>query len=133
MAVISGPGGNVSLFSGLNFKVAAWSATMQYDVVDTSGFSDAGVHTHDATCYMLVGSAIGSGTSGNAGPIPASATGASPAFSAVKGSITLTAASGCTLAFTGVVTSIPLNRVFNGKQDVMVSFVSDGAVTQMWA
>ncbi len=133
MAVISGPGGSVTLPTGVNIKVAAWSATYQADVVDTSGFVDAGVHTHDATAYMLVGSAIGSGSTGNAGTIPASATGATPTMSGLKGSCVLTAASGCTLSFTAVVTSVPLNRVFNGKLDAMVSFVSDGAVTQTWA
>lgn len=132
MATIQGPGGNITLPSGATAKIAAWSATPVIETVDTTGFVDVGNHTNEPTAQVWSGSAVGTGTSGSGGPVPSAGLGATPDFTAYKGTITLTAASSQTYAFLGVITAIPLNRVHNGKMDVMYNFISSGPITPSW-
>ncbi len=132
MSTISGPGGSVTMPSGFNSKIAAWNASMIIDTVDDSGFVDAGWHTHQPTAAMIQGSAMGTGVAASAFS-PTACFGSTPTVQSWKGSWVLTAASGCTISFTGSVTTVPLGRVFNGKLDVMYTFVSDGPVTLAWA
>lgn len=134
MADISGPGGNVTLFTGLTGHISAWSATVEMEDVETTGFAEVGNRTFDATTIMISGAAVGTGQNGSGTTtlLPSTATGATPAMSAWKGTITLTAATGCTFSFPALIKAVALNRPQNGKLDIAYTFKSDGAITQTW-
>lgn len=129
---ISGPGGNFS-FAGVIGHISAWSASLVLEDVETTGFAEVGNRTFDATTVMVTGGAVGTGqTLTVAGIISTTGLGASPTMSAYKGAVILTAASGCTWSFTGLITAVALNRPQNGKLDLAISFKSTSAITQAW-
>ncbi len=132
---IGGLGGSVTLPTGFIFKISAWSATQNMDTVDDTGFPDVGNwHTHITTGLSLGGAAMGTGQSGVSGPVPTSGMGSNATLQAsYQGSFTLQAFTGCSYSFTGNVTMMTYGRVYNGKFDVMCSFVSSGPVTISWA
>lgn len=131
MADISGPGGNVTLMSGQVIHVSAWSATLNITTVENTGFDALGDRTYLNTAQVMTGSVVGTGESGaNNTPIPAAGLGATPSFAAYAGTMTLTAASGCTYAFPMVLSSVNLGRPNDGKYDVTSNFMSSGHITQ---
>lgn len=131
---ISGPGGNVTLPTGFTGHISAWSATVETEDVETTGFAEVGNRTFDATTVMISGAAVGTGQSGAGSTtlLPSTGLGATPTMSAWKASMTLTATSGCTFAFTALVKAVALNRPQNGKLDIAYTFKSSGAITQTW-
>lgn len=131
MADISGPGGNATMMSGVVLHISAWSGTLNVTTVENTGFVEVGNRSYLATAQVFTGSVVGTGESGaNNTPIPSAGLGATPSFSSYTGSITLTAASGCTYAFPAVLSSVNLGRPNDGKYDVTANFMSSGAITQ---
>lgn len=133
-ADISGPGGNVTLPTGFTGHISAWSATVELEDVETTGFAEVGNRTFDATTVMISGAAVGTGqfASGTTTLLPSTGLGATPAMSAWKESMTLTAASGCTFVFPALIKAVALNRPQNGKLDIAYTFKSTGAIIQTW-
>lgn len=131
---ISGPGGGVTLPTGCTGHIAAWSATVEMEDVETTGFAEVGNRTFDATTIMISGAFVGTGQQGSGSNtlLPSTATGSTPAMSAWKSTITLTAATGCTFAFPVLIKAVALNRPQNGKLDIAYTFKSTGAITQTW-
>jgi len=133
-STIQGPGGSITMPSGCNAKLGAWTATPVIETVDTTGFEDNGNHTNEPVAQVWTGSAMGTGQSGNAGPIPQTGLGGTPDFTAYKGTVTLGAKSTTnTYSFAAVITAVPLDRVHNGKMNVMYNFISSGAITPVWS
>ena len=133
VADISGPGGGVTQPTGCTGHISAWSATVEMEDVETTGFAEVGNRTFDATTVMISGAYVGTGQSGQSALLPATGLGSTPAMSAWQASMTLTAASGCTLAFTALIKAVALNRPQNGKLDIAYTFKSSGAITQTWS
>lgn len=136
---ITGPGGSVSLPTGFNGKLDVWSASLDMVEVITTGFDDGGNTTGDIVEQRFTGSATATGQfdGTSTAPIPSAlldgAALAEGDFAAnAKGSITLTAATGCTYAFTANITSVAFNRAHNGKLELTFNFASDGPITQTW-
>lgn len=137
---ISGPGGSVTLPSGMNAHLAAWSATIELEDVETTGFVEVGNRTFDATTVMMSGAAVGTGQTGGGTAstlVSASALGTAPAMTAWKGAITLISTGGTVTTATAgysmtaaLIKAVALNRAQNGKLDVAYTFKSSGPITQ---
>ena len=134
-STIQGINGNVSLPTGFGAKIAGWSADLQVSQVDTTGFADAGYHTFEPTSIMMSGSCQGTGQFGASGttPAPGSLLGSTPDLTQAKGTLTLTATTGCTYSFTAVFSNVKFQRNWAGKLDVSFDFQSSGPITQTWA
>lgn len=134
---ITGPGGNVSTVTGFYAKFTNWSMTINNPAVDITGFADNGVQANASGGPIgATGTITGVQVQGDASstPAPATATGSSPTFSSWSGTLTLTSYTGCTYAFTAVITQVgPLTRGYSGRAEASYSFVSTGAITQTWA
>jgi len=130
-ADISGPGGNITI-AGYSFHLSAWSATIETEDVETTGFAEAGNRTFAATTNMINFGAVGTGQSG-ATMLPTSILGTTPTMASYIGAVVLTAASGNTFSFNGLLKTIAFNRAENGKLDVVVSGKSTGPITVAWA
>lgn len=134
-ADISGPGGNFSGATGFVCHVAAWSATVELEDVETTGFAEVGNRTFDATTVMLSGAAVGTGqfAAGTTTILPSTGLGATPAMSAWKvAAMVLTSATGCTFTFPALIKAVAFNRPQNGKLDVAITFKSTGTIVQAW-
>ena len=134
---IQGLGGAVAMPTGFVAKIGKWTAKFNVEDVDTTGFVDVGYHTHEVVAIGLTGSATGIGeydstSSSAATPSPSTGLGATPTLNSWKGTITLTAQTGCTYAFTAVI-SMNQDRAWNGALMVTYDFKSSGAITQTWA
>jgi hypothetical protein len=131
---ITGPGGGVTQPTGCTGHIAAWSATVEMEDVETTGFAEVGNRTFDATTVMMSGAYVGTGQSaaGSTTLLPATALGATPAMSAWQGTLTLTATTGCTFSFNALIKAVALNRPQNGKLDIAYTFKSSGPITQTW-
>ena len=135
LQTIQGVGGSFTTISGFNAKFNAWTANITNETVETTGFSDAGNSTNESGGPVkLEGTAVGVAQfdAATTALIPSAALGATPTFSSWKGTVTLTAATGCTYGFTAVVSGVSTGRQYNGRMEVTISFVSSGAITQTW-
>jgi len=134
MSTIQGINGAYSGVTGFNAKMASWTANINIDNVETTGFSSNGYRDREPVIVHLDGNASGTGEfdASSTAPTPSALLAGTAAVSNAKGSMTLTATTGCTLAFTGVMQQVGLNRPNDGKLDVNHSFVSSGAITQTW-
>jgi hypothetical protein len=140
LTTIQGLAGGVTLPSGFVIKVAEWAADVDITDVETSGFTDAGNRTFEPTAVMMSGSLSGTGEYDSAGtpavsatPFPTTNLGSAPAIASWKGSLTLTATTGCTYSGTAVFTKVSERRKFDGKLEVSYNFKYSGTITQTWA
>jgi hypothetical protein len=136
MALITGAGGNASLMSGFNADFETWDATFDFGEVDTTAFADVGWTNAAATICKFTFNAAGTGefNATSTSPISGTALAATFAPASCAGTVTLTAATGCTYACTALITQVRMNR--SSKQgtkfDVAYSGTNQGAVTQTW-
>ena len=138
LQTIQGLNGDVTMPTGFNFKVTQWSGDWIVDVVDTTGFDDGGFRTKEPVMTQLNGSVTGTGEFGAAttAPIPANLVDGSAMstgdLAEAKATITLLATTGCSYAFTAVMTRVSFTRPVDGKMDVSLDFESSGPITQVW-
>lgn len=138
ITTIEGLGGTVSFPTGFNGKLSAWSATFTVETTETTGFADGGYRVLEPVKQYIDGSASGTAQydGASAAPVPASLMDGSGLalgdWSSVKGTVTLTATTGCTWAFSAVITSVAINRAADGKADITFNFQSRGPITQTW-
>lgn len=135
LSTIQGVGGGVTFVTGFYAKFTAWTANITNETVETTGFSDAGNSTNESGGPIkLEGTAVGVAQfdATTTALLPSGALGATPTFSSWKGTMTLTATTGCTYAFTAVISGMATGRQYNGRMEVTYSFVSSGAITQTW-
>lgn len=136
--LITGNGGAVTLPTGFNFKVTGWSAQYTPTTVENTGFDDAGFETHDVACTAMTATVngVGSYDAATTAPLPASVVdGAGMAvgdLASLKASLTLTATTGCSYAFTGVCTGVSFTRNAKGQLEITANYRSSGAITQTW-
>ena len=140
LSTIQGPGGGVTLPTGFVAKIMEWSANVEIRNVETSGFTDNGNTTYEPTAIAMSGSASGTGEYDTAvtptlstTPFPTANFGSTPTITGWKGSLTLTAQTGCTYAGTAVFTNVRFARRFDGKLDITFDFKFTGAITETWA
>jgi len=137
---IGGVGGNFSGPSGWNIKFASWAASYDVETADAQGFEDggfifpipintglsgsvAGVLQYDAAATQPVPDGLMDGAVLAVGDLEASSV----------GTFTLTIITGCTIAFTGVMTNFTVNRALKGSAVLgSFSFVSQGPITVTW-
>lgn len=131
VTTIQGTGGDVSLPTGFGAKLASWTANIDVTVVDTTGFSDNGWRSRRPTKVQLTGSASGT-VDDTSLPLNGSLPSSTAGLSNAKGSFTLTAATGCTYGFTGVISRVSMTRANDGKGEITFDFTSTGTVTQTW-
>jgi len=137
---IHGIGGGATLPNALHVKVDGWSATYSNPSVDDTGFADGGfLSRSSAGGVSMDGTITGTGEfdASNMAPLPdAAADGSAMAVgdldTAFKISLTLTAQTGCTYAFTALVTSMAMDRPNVGKLSITATFESAGPITQTW-
>jgi hypothetical protein len=141
---ISGPGGTVLLPSGIAMHVSAWSATVELEDVETTGFIEMGNRSFANTTVMVSGAAVGTvqGGSGTASALlMATSFGTAPAMTAWSGTITLigsgwngvtTTAGGSSwsMSFNANIKAVALNRAQNGKLDAAITFKSSVSAAQ---
>ena len=131
LVTIQGDGGSVTVanFTG---KLQAWSASMSFGLVDTSGFDDDGYRTREPLLCGMSGSATGTIITETA-PF-SDAVLQTPAVPAtLTASVVLTATSGCTYTFQAVLSRCSIVRPYDGKGTVTFNFQSTGRITQAWA
>jgi hypothetical protein len=132
---ITGPGGSVTFLSGFNGKFNNWTATINNPSVETTGFADNGLMTNEAGGPISMSgtvTAIGNFDAAATAPFPAAGIAATPTFSSWKGTITLTATTGCTFSCTIVVTAGTKTRGNAGRMDLTFTWISSGAITETW-
>ncbi len=132
---IQGVGGSCTMPSGFNAKLSEFSANIDLNSVDTTGFSDVGWVVHEATFMHFTGSAKGTMVydAANSSPMPAALTGATPTLTAANGSMVLTFAVGCTWTFNAHVSKVAVTRPTQGKADITYDFEHQGGgVAQVW-
>ena len=135
---IAGVGGAFTTFTGFNGNIASWSATYTIDTEEVTGFDSGGFRQYEPVAVALTGSASGTVQYDGASASPVLAALADGAVLAVgdlegaKGTLTLTAITGCTWAFSGIFTSIAIDRPAAGKASITFNFLSNGPITQTW-
>jgi hypothetical protein len=129
---ISGVTGSVTLPSGHNGRIRAWSATLSQSINDATGFSQARWAVNLGGIASLSGSASGYLEFDNATTTPGIVISTAPGPTVAGAAMVLTAGTGCALSFTGVISSISLGQSVDGVGTVAFSFVSSGAVTESW-
>lgn len=127
--VISGCGGQFSGPAGFNAKFKEWTASIDLDTENTSGFDDGAAKSFTPTAYGLTGSASGWLTT--AQPIPTLATDCT-VLDQFVGAFVLTADTGKTLSFNGIMTKSSIQRAAQKAGTTNYNFVSNGNVTESW-
>jgi hypothetical protein len=138
MATIQGDGGSFTTLSGFNLKADGWAFDYKIETVDTSGFADGAFRTREPAVASGTFTVTGTAEGGSSTLVPAAlADGSGMAEgdlgSNAKGSFTLTAESGNTIGFTGVVTGVSVDRRFDGRMEYTLTGETTGAITQSWA
>lgn len=133
---IQGIGASVTRGADLdqwNLKENSFSATINYGIVETSGFEDAGNKTFGHTSIDCTGTITGTGESGGTGDSPFGSPGTlTLGTEDPTGTLTLQYNTSCTLAFTAFLTAIASDRPWDGKMTLTHSFQSSGALTVAW-
>lgn len=135
---IAGVGGGFTTITGFNGKISSWSATYTIDTEEVTGFDSGGFRQYEPVAVSISGSATGTAQYDDTSATPLVAALADGSVLAVgdlenaKGTLTLTAITGCTWAFSAIITSVALDRPATGKATVTFNFVSNGPVTQTW-
>ncbi len=128
---LSGALGSVTLPSGHNGRIRAWSAEQVQSVNDTTGFSQAPWASNLGGLNSFRGSASGYLEYDNTSTSPGVG-GTTPTISKTGGAMTLQAFTGCTYTFTGIISSIMTGQSVDGVGTVKFDFVADGAVVSTW-
>jgi hypothetical protein len=134
MGTIQGTGGSVTMFTGFDAKLSAWSAQLEVTVVDTSGFTDNGWRTKAPCIVSMSGSATGTADDTST-PVDADVMAATSVLADSKGTLVLIAASAatsCQYSGTALITSVSLSRPVDGKCDITFNFKYTGTITQQW-
>ena len=137
-ATIQGPGG-LSVSATANGtstgqKISAWSCSFRLANVETTGWVDAGNEVHEAVKIGVDYQVSGVAQSGQTlGPIPATLASATPTFSAATVSMVFTAASGCTISFSGLLTGSSISRSVDGNTSLVETGKSRGPISIAWA
>jgi len=136
-ATIQGTSGNATLLgsgvdTAFSAKLDVWLARLDSGVVQTTGFGDLGWRNREPTIAELSGSASGMVIEEFA-PVPVLvfSTGTFDP-SKCEGTIVLTATTGCTYTFTGLISNVNIDRPEADKCTVTFDFVSVGRITQVW-
>lgn len=139
MSTIQGTGGGITLPSGYNAKVESWSASHEVLTTETTGFGDGGAEVHEPVYTKMSGSCAGTlqFDATNTAPLPGAivdggALTQSDLETNCKATLTLTATTGCTYAFTAIMTVTGFNRPEKDKATVTYNFISTGQITQAW-
>lgn len=133
---ISGTNGTVTLPSGHNARIRAWSATLSQSVNDATGFAQSRWATNLGGVAALSGSASGYLEYDAATTTPGIVTTNQPTMSVAGAAMVLgvggATSTACSISFTGVISSISLGQSVDGVGTVAFSFVSSGALTEAW-
>lgn len=137
---IGGPGGSFAGPTGWNLKFASWAGSYDVETADAQGFEDSGFIFPIPVNTGFSGSVAGvlQYNAASTKPVPdALMDGAVLAVGDLEtssvGSFTLTVITGCTIAFTGVMTNFTINRALKGSAVLgSFSFVSQGPITRVW-
>ena len=123
---IQGSGGSITNGNAINGSFTAWSATVNTTTTSHTPFSTAPYPKTAVTEISISGSATGivQYDAANTNPLPAlTEAGLNDA------SITLTAETGCTIAFTATISNVALDRPSNGDMTITFDFQSDGDIS----
>ena len=122
---VAGINGSVTLPTH-KIKARAWSLSIFQDFNDSTGFSSTGDWREGLAGLKGARGAI-------SGYLEFDDASTAPAFSTpASGSFTLTATTGCTYTFSGVVTSCSVSHSVDGNLSANVEFSVNGAVTETW-
>ena len=136
MATIQGDGGAFTTLSGYNIHASGWSIDLAVEVVDNTGFDDDGYRVRDGAIISFTGSVTGKLEDGSDTPWPtglvAAATSAAN-LTLAKGAVTLTAASGNTIASSVVFSNVSINRAVGESADLAYTIESSGNITDAWS
>ena len=126
--------GSVSLVPEFVAKFNSWDVAMDGGTYDSSGFEDLGWGDSVNTVITFSGSASGIAKYdvATSTPILAAVMAATASPASCEGAITLTATTGCTYSFTGLISSVTFTRPYRGVLELSFSFTSKGQVTQTW-
>lgn len=130
---INGVNGGVTFPSGIGIDPMSWSLEFDQQVDDTSNYSDS-----PAAAGTANGSGVYSATYSVTGVLAEGATGTTPgapsSLTSGGGSYTLTAYTGCTYGFTGIISRYSIShRKVAGAQVATISGRTTGAITETWA
>jgi hypothetical protein len=128
--VISGCGGQFVGPNGFNCKFKEWTASVDIDTENTSGFDDGAYKSNTATAIGLTGSASGWLTT--ATPVPDLETDCT-VLDQFVGAFVLTADTGKTYTFNGIMTKSAVQRAAQKAGTTNYNFVSNGVITIAWA
>ncbi len=111
-----------------NGRIRAWSATVDHEVNDVTGFAQAPWRNRIGGLKSLSGAA--------SGYLEKDATNSKPNLANIASDgttiFTLTAATNCTLTFAGVISQISYGQTVDGVGTVSFNFVSTSTVTESW-
>ena len=125
---IQGTGGAATI-TGFGAKLDLWSATMDFGVVDTTGFGDAGWGVVQGTLCGVTGSASGM-VEDDAAPMLAAMVAAIFDPASAKIATMLLYTTGTTgWSFPAIVSNVSLDRPEVDKMTVSFDFVSNGRIT----
>jgi hypothetical protein len=127
MAVTIGTDGSVTLPTGHNAKLHAWAADFAQTPVETTNYGDSGWRTFRGGLKGGSGAAV-------AWPFHNEVT-STPGFAAISstgGSLTLTAATGCTYTGTAIISNIRHDTDIQGNARMTFEFVFTGVITETW-
>jgi len=138
--IISGTGGGVTMVTGWNYKFGAFTAAYNIGEAEHTGFGDGNFYNGDPVGPVrLTGSASGQASFNtmSTAPIPAalvdgSAMALGDLTTSARGTITLTATTGCTWAASCNIQGVDLTRSEVSNADATVRFGSTGPITQAW-
>ncbi len=111
-----------------NGRIRAWSATADHEVNDVTGFAQQPWRNRIGGLKSLSGAA--------SGYLEKDASSSAPNLTGIASTgattFTLTAATGCTLTFAGVISQISYGQTVDGVGTVSFNFVSTSTVTETW-
>jgi len=136
MATIQGDGGAFTTLSGYNIHSSGWSIDLAVEVVDNTGFDDDGYRVRDGAIISFTGSVTGKLEDNSDTPWPTGLVAASTSaanLTLAKGAVTLTAASGNTIASSVVFSNVSINRAVGESADLAYTIESSGNITDAWS
>lgn len=136
---ITATGGAAALPTGCNGRFQTYDAETSFPEVDITGFGDGGAATFapagGVRCTGTVNSILQFDAT-NTSPFPTTIADGSALTLAdlddVIGAMTLTVTTGCTLAFSGIISSVSFNRGETGAATGSYRFGSTGQLTLTW-
>lgn len=124
----AGIDGSVTFLSGQNARFDRWEATYSQRAINITGFDSGGDEENQGGIRFGRGSCTGHITYGAASTSPGTG-----ALANVATSITLTVATGCTIAHSALCSDIALSSDVNGEARVTFNWLKSGVITETWA